>query len=55
MLPFLTRRLIVAAFVALAVSAVAFGLMFVSGDPAVVLAGQAGRPTAERWLRPNLD
>ncbi|KFC74745.1 putative peptide transporter permease subunit: membrane component of ABC superfamily protein [Bosea sp. LC85] len=43
MLPFLTRRLIVAALVALAVSAVSFGLMFVAGDPAVVLAGQAGR------------
>lgn len=51
MLPFLTRRLIVAAFVALAVSAVAFGLMFVSGDPAVVLAGQAGRAQDVELIR----
>jgi peptide/nickel transport system permease protein len=51
MLPFLTRRLIVAALVALAVSAVAFGLMFVSGDPAVVLAGQAGRAQDVELIR----
>lgn len=51
MLPFLARRLIVAALVALAVSAVAFGLMFVSGDPAVVLAGQAGRAQDVELIR----
>jgi peptide/nickel transport system permease protein len=51
MLPFLTRRLIVAALVALAVSGVAFGLMFVSGDPAVVLAGQAGRAQDVELIR----
>ena len=51
MLPFLTRRLIVAVLVALAVSAVAFGLMFVSGDPAVVLAGQAGRAQDVELIR----
>jgi peptide/nickel transport system permease protein len=51
MLPFLTRRLIVAALVALAVSGVAFGLMFVSGDPAIVLAGQAGRAQDVELIR----
>ncbi|SEF88494.1 ABC transporter permease [Bosea lathyri] len=51
MLPFLARRLIVAVLVALAVSAVAFGLMFVSGDPAVVLAGQAGRAQDVELIR----
>lgn len=51
MLPFLVRRLIVAVLVALAVSAVAFGLMFVSGDPAVVLAGQAGRAQDVELIR----
>jgi peptide/nickel transport system permease protein len=51
MLPFLTRRLIVAVFVALAVSGVAFGLMFVAGDPAVVLAGQAGRAQDVELIR----
>jgi peptide/nickel transport system permease protein len=51
MLPFLARRLIVAVLVALAVSAVAFGLMFVYGDPAVVLAGQAGRAQDVELIR----
>jgi peptide/nickel transport system permease protein len=51
MLPFLMRRLIVAALVALAVSGVAFGLMFVAGDPAVVLAGQAGRAQDVEMIR----
>ncbi|CAN7380548.1 ABC transporter permease [Bosea sp. LjRoot9] len=49
--PFLARRLIVAALVALAVSMVAFGLMFVAGDPAVVLAGQAGRAQDVEMIR----
>jgi peptide/nickel transport system permease protein len=43
--------LIVAALVALAVSMVAFGLMFVAGDPAVVLAGQAGRAQDVEMIR----
>ncbi|SFI83342.1 peptide/nickel transport system permease protein [Bosea sp. OK403] len=51
MLPFLARRLIVAVLVALAVSMVAFGLMFVAGDPAVVLAGQAGRAQDVEMIR----
>jgi peptide/nickel transport system permease protein len=41
----------VAVLVALAVSAVSFGLMFVAGDPAVVLAGQAGRAQDIELLR----
>jgi len=51
MLSFIGRRLIVAALVATAVSAISFGLMFVSGDPAVVLAGQAGRAQDIEMIR----
>ena len=51
MVPFIARRLFVAVLVALAVSAVSFGLMFVAGDPAVVLAGQAGRAQDVELIR----
>jgi peptide/nickel transport system permease protein len=40
MLRFTLRRLLIAALVALVVSAISFGLMFLSGDPAVAIAGE---------------
>ena len=40
MLRFILRRLMIAALVALVVSAISFGLMFLSGDPAVAIAGE---------------
>lgn len=40
MLRFTLRRLVIAALVALVVSAISFGLMFLSGDPAVAIAGE---------------
>ncbi len=40
MLRFTLRRLMIAALVALVVSAISFGLMFLSGDPAVAIAGE---------------
>ncbi|MBU4527151.1 MAG: ABC transporter permease [Desulfomicrobium sp.] len=40
MLRFTLRRLLIAALVALVVSAMSFGLMFLSGDPAFAIAGE---------------
>ncbi|MGE0717531.1 MAG: ABC transporter permease [Alphaproteobacteria bacterium] len=51
MAAFLLRRLVVAALVALTVSALAFALLFVAGDPAAALAGQSGRAADAEYLR----
>jgi peptide/nickel transport system permease protein len=48
---FALRRLALAALVALLVSAAAFGLIFVAGDPAIALAGQSGRAQDAEYLR----
>jgi peptide/nickel transport system permease protein len=48
---FALRRLALAALVALLVSAASFALIFVAGDPAVVLAGQSGRAQDAEYLR----
>ena len=52
MLSFISKRLAVALLVCLTVSALSFGLMFLSGDPAIAIAGSgsatigAGEDTA---------
>ncbi len=51
MIGFALRRLALAALVALLVSAAAFGLIFVAGDPAIALAGQSGRAQDAEYLR----
>ncbi|MBM3524951.1 MAG: ABC transporter permease, partial [Alphaproteobacteria bacterium] len=51
MIRFALRRLGLAALVALLVSAATFALIFVAGDPAVVLAGQSGRAQDAEYLR----
>ena len=43
MLRFILKRLVIAALVALAVSLLSFGLTYLSGDPAVALAGEGAR------------
>ena len=43
MLSFISKRLAVALLVCLTVSALSFGLMFLSGDPAIAIAGSGGR------------
>ncbi|WP_299850935.1 ABC transporter permease [uncultured Roseovarius sp.] len=40
---FILKRLLIAFFVCLAVSAISFALMFLSGDPAIAIAGSGGR------------
>lgn len=51
MLPFLFRRLIVALAVAIAVSALSFALMFLTGDPAIAIAGAGGRAEDAEAIR----
>lgn len=51
MIRFALRRLGLAVLVALLVSAATFALIFVAGDPAVVLAGQSGRAQDAEYLR----
>ncbi|WP_333827646.1 ABC transporter permease [Pararhodobacter sp.] len=45
MLRFTLRRLLIAVLVALVVSAISFGLMFLSGDPAAAIAGEGATQT----------
>lgn len=51
MLAFTLRRLAVAALVAVAVSALSFGLMFMSGDPAIAIAGSGGSAADAEAIR----
>lgn len=51
MLRFAATRLIVALFVCLAVSGISFGLMFAAGDPAIAIAGGAGRAQDAEAIR----
>lgn len=53
MLRFTLRRLMIAALVALVVSAISFGLMFLSGDPAVALAGEGATQADIEVIRRN--
>ncbi|MBY6162800.1 ABC transporter permease [Mameliella alba] len=48
---FLLRRLIVALGVAIAVSALSFALMFLTGDPAIAIAGSGGRAEDAEAIR----
>ncbi|MGP6085468.1 ABC transporter permease [Antarctobacter jejuensis] len=48
---FLLRRLIVALSVAIAVSALSFALMFLTGDPAIAIAGSGGRAEDAEAIR----
>ena len=51
MLSFIFKRLLVALLVCLTVSALSFGLMFVSGDPAIAIAGSGGRAEDAEAIR----
>ena len=51
MLSFISKRLLVALLVCLTVSALSFGLMFVSGDPAIAIAGAGGRAEDAEAIR----
>ena len=51
MLSFISKRLLVALLVCLTVSALSFGLMFVSGDPAIAIAGSGGRAEDAEAIR----
>ena len=51
MIRFTLRRLVLAGLVAVLVSAASFALIFVAGDPAIVLAGQSGRARDAEYLR----
>lgn len=51
MLTFICKRLLVALAVCLTVSALSFGLMFLSGDPAIAIAGAGGRAEDAEAIR----
>jgi peptide/nickel transport system permease protein len=51
MFPFICKRLLVALAVCLTVSALSFGLMFLSGDPAIAIAGAGGRAEDAEAIR----
>ncbi|MEO1105042.1 MAG: ABC transporter permease [Devosia sp.] len=51
MVAFALRRLVVAVMVALAVSALSFGLMFMTGDPAIAIAGSGGTAADAEAIR----
>lgn len=51
MLRYATSRLFVALLVCFAVSAISFGLMFASGDPAIAIAGAGGRAQDAEAIR----
>lgn len=51
MLPFICKRLLVALAVCLTVSALSFGLVFLSGDPAIAIAGAGGRAEDAEAIR----
>jgi peptide/nickel transport system permease protein len=51
MLSFLSKRLLVAFCVCLTVSALSFALMFLSGDPAIAIAGSGGRAQDAEAIR----
>ncbi|MET1416594.1 ABC transporter permease [Roseibium sp. HPY-6] len=48
---FILKRLVIAFFVCLAVSAISFALMFLSGDPAIAIAGSGGRAEDAEAIR----
>ena len=48
MLPYVLKRLAVAILVALTVSLITFSMIYLSGDPAVALAGATTRPRIRR-------
>lgn len=48
---FILKRLLIAFFVCLAVSAISFALMFLSGDPAIAIAGSGGRAEDAEAIR----
>ena len=51
MIQFILKRLLVALCVCIAVSAISFALMFLSGDPAIAIAGSGGRAEDAEAIR----